>query len=98
MERKPSGLAQLSGLALDTPKSFNYPALMNPRIPTPLTDDKDFVASVYRLIAQLERDREILREALEKIVAGDTLDGGTWSRSQCVEIASAALEATKEQP
>ena len=67
---------------------------MNPHIPTPIADSMEH-AWEARVVAQLERDRAVLRAAMEKIVA----DYGAWAGpgSQCVEIARAALEATKEQ-
>ena len=42
---------------------------------------------------KLERERDRMREALQTIVSGDV--GATWSGSQCVEIARAALASVK---
>ena len=63
---------------------------MNPHIPTPIADSMEH-AWEARVVARLERDRAILRAALEKIIWGD------WDAGQCVEMARAALEATKDQ-
>lgn len=53
----------------------------------PLTEDE--WSAVADALKRLERERNAAREALRKIANGDV--HGTWSGSQCVEIATAAL-------
>ena len=85
----------MHAIVLDKAQAVCHSPQMNPNIPTPIADsmERTWEAGV---VARLERDRAILRAAMEKIVA----DYGAWAGpgSQCVEIARAALEATKDQP
>ena len=78
---------------LDKTQAVCHSPQMNPHIPSP--------PYIYLRLARLERDRAVLRAALKRIVEGDEVDGDPYGNLpvlQCVIIAVAALEATKDQP